>query len=356
MSTAQGVCRGRTAAALFAALLVLPAFAQQEKSGEAPAPPPDLPQPALPAALAAKARLLDIARAGSRLVAVGEQGVIVVSDDGSQWRQAGSPVSVMLTRLSFLDEKQGWAVGYDASILHTGDGGLSWSLQHRDPKARPLYDVLFLDAQNGIAVGGYGGYYKTTDGGKNWESQSFPLTDVGQHFNRLLRLDGGLLFMAGERGMLARSKDGGATWEMLRSPYAGSYFGALAFGGRKVMVYGMRGNVYVADDIAACPTQDPSKFDAYAAESLTGAAQIAALGWRRLDSSTKQSLYGGSRLPNGEALLVGFNGIAVASSPAADKLTPVATGAEQTLTDVIAYKDRLIAVGKLGVQELRRGP
>lgn len=352
-------------AALLASLLALPAYAQQEETTETggseaapessgPPAPPDVAQASLPAALAAQSRLLDLAQAGSRLVAVGEQGLILVSDDGSAWRQVIAPVTAMLTRLRFLDDKQGWAVGWDASILHTGDGGLTWALQHRDPKARALYDVLFLDAQNGIAVGGYGSYYKTSDGGKTWEAQSNPLTGIGQHFNRILRLDDGLLFMAGERGMLARSSDGGATWEMLKSPYAGSYFGALAFEGRRVLIFGMRGNIFVADDIATCPVQDPAAFDAYTAESLTDPAAIAALGWRKLEAPTRESLFGGSRTPDGEALLVGFNGNIVGSDAALTTLSAIRTQAEQTLTDVLIYKERMIAVGKLGVQELRR--
>lgn len=356
----------RLAAALLLAALLPPALAQQEIKDEAPAaggaaadgppPPADVAHAALPAALATRARLLDLAQAGSRLVALGEQGVIVVSDDGSQWRQVAAPVSVMLTRLHFLDDKQGWAVGYDATILHTADGGLTWTLQHRDPKARALFDVLFIDAQNGIAVGGYGSYYKTADGGKNWEAQNTPLTEIGQHFNRLLRLEDGTLFMAGERGMLARSADGGGTWEMLKSPYVGTFFGVLPMGGKRVLAYGMRGNIYVADDISKCPAQDPAKFDAYAAESLTDAAQIAALGWRKVEAPSRESLFGGTVTSKGGALLVGFNGIVYSGDAELTKLEPIRTQAEQTLVDIQIYKDRMIAVGKLGVQELRRMP
>lgn len=348
----------RPAAAALALLCAsaLPVALAQEEVEEAavPAAPPDVPLPALPATLAAKARLLDLAQVGSRLVAVGEQGVIVLSDDGSNWRQVEKvPVSVMLTRLRFLDDKLGWAVGYDASILHTQDGGRSWVLQHRDPKARALFDVLFLDAQNGIAVGGYGSYYSTADGGKNWQLQNFPLTQVGQHFSRLLRLEDGTLFMAGERGMLARSADGGANWQMLQSPYVGSFFGALALGGNRVLAFGMRGNVFVTDDLAACPVQDPAKFDLYSATGPADDAQLAATGWRRVQTPNKESLFGGTTLESGEAMLVGFNGITLISDAAATQLTPVRTQAEQTLIDLTKYKNRLIAVGKLGAQELR---
>ena len=74
--------------------------------------------------------LLDIAAAGDRLVAVGERGHILYSDDGGRsWKQARVPTSVMLTRLSFISASTGWAVGHDGNILLSTDGGLNWVLQ-----------------------------------------------------------------------------------------------------------------------------------------------------------------------------------------------------------------------------------
>lgn len=329
--------------------------AEEGEGGEAavPAAPPEKPRPALMVSGAAKARLLDVSQAGKRLVAVGQQGVIVVSDDGgANWKQVESPASVMLTRVRFLTDKLGWAVGYDGTILHTANAGSSWTLQHFDPEARVLYDVLFLDTQNGIAAGAYGAFYRTADGGKTWTQQSFPLAELGQHFNRLMRLDAQTLFAVGERGLLARSMDAGVTWEMLQSPYAGSYFGAIALGGRSVLVYGMRGNVYVAQDVTTAPTQDPAKYDPYAAETLTDTAAIAALGWRRIDSPVKESLFGGTRLPDGSVLLVGINAVAMKADPALGSLKLVKLPAAETLVDVLPYNGKLIAVGRRGVQNL----
>lgn len=318
--------------------------------------PPDIPHPALMVPGASRARLLDIAEAGKRLVAVGQQGVIVTSDNGRDWKQSPSPTSVMLTQVRFLDAQRGWAVGYDGSILHTVDGGLSWTLQHSDPEARALHDVLFLDAQNGIAAGAYGSFYRSADGGKTWTPESMPLTELGQHFNRLLRLDATTLFAAGERGLLARSMDGGASWEMLKSPYAGSYFGAIALGERRVLVFGMRGNVYVADDIAAIPVQDPAQYDPYTAETLEDPAQIAALGWRRIDSPVRESLFGGTRLADGSVLLVGINAVAMKADAALQALTPVKLPAEETLVDVLPHEAGLLAVGRRGIQNLGKLP
>ena len=328
--------------------LTLPAPAQED------APAADWtqkPVPALPAVLGAKSRLLSLAQAGDLLVAVGEEGLILRSSDGVTWEQQPSPASEMLTRVRFVDAQHGWITGYAATILATEDGGHRWTLRHFDPKARPLHDILFLDSQHGIAVGGFGSYLTTADGGQTWSAASSPLTELGLHFNTIQRLDDGSLFVAGEKGLTARSTDGGANWTLLKSPYAGSFFGAMPLGGRKILVYGMRGNVFVVDDLAACKPQDKT-WDPETAQTLTDAAQIAKIGWRRVDGALRESVFGALREKSGEILLVGINGAAVETHLSDSKLVSMKVPAEEALTDVRDFKGRLIAVGKRGVQDL----
>ena len=92
---------------------------------------PDLLElPAEPSASALKHLILDIASAGDRLVAVGEYGNILYSDDqGISWRQAQVPVQVTLTAVHFPTANKGWAVGHDAVILHSEDTGETWRKQ-----------------------------------------------------------------------------------------------------------------------------------------------------------------------------------------------------------------------------------
>lgn len=310
------------------------------------------PVSALMAPVASRNRLLSIAQAGSRAIAVGQQGVILVSDEGKTWRQVASPVSQMLTRVRFADERNGWITGHDAVILATRDGGETWTVQHLDANSRPLYDLQFVDADRGIAVGGYGTLLSTVDGGKSWTTLASPLADLGLHFNRLVKVQDGSLLVAGEKGLLARSTDGGANWRLLKSPYAGSYFGLLPLGGNKVLAYGMRGNVFVTEDIRACPVHDVTSWDPHAENTRILANNIAALGWRQLASPSKESLFGALRQANGEALLVGINGSALVTELAASRLHAVPIPAEETLVDMLNIGSRLIAVGKRGVQDL----
>ena len=101
--------------------------------------------------LPARLLLLDGAVAGSRLIVVGERGYILFSfDDGASWGQAEVPVKVMLTGIHMHDALTGWAVGHDAVILRTVDGGETWSMVHEAPEEElPLLDVWFRDRAAG---------------------------------------------------------------------------------------------------------------------------------------------------------------------------------------------------------------
>lgn len=92
--------------------------------------PPPLEAKARPVKQLTRVAVQAMARAGDRLVAVGERGVVLLSDDeGRHWRQASVPVSVTLTSLAFVDDKIGWAVGHGGVVLHSIDAGATWSKQ-----------------------------------------------------------------------------------------------------------------------------------------------------------------------------------------------------------------------------------
>ena len=75
-------------------------------SGSAHAAPDVLDSPSAPTKKGHEALVLDVADTGSRLVAVGARGHILVSDDqGDSWQQKPTPASVLLTAVDFVDDK-----------------------------------------------------------------------------------------------------------------------------------------------------------------------------------------------------------------------------------------------------------
>jgi photosystem II stability/assembly factor-like uncharacterized protein len=196
--------------------------------------------------------LLDVAHAGARLVVVGERGHILYSDDqGKTWTQAKVPSRQLLTAVYFVDQNHGWAVGHDAQILASSDGGASWVKQFEDlAREAPLLDVWFKDASLGFAVGAYGTLLTTLDGGQHWEDVSDRIDNEDQyHLNGITHVQDSGLFVVGEAGAMFRSADDGETWEKLEGPYQGSLFGAVGTGQPgTVLIYGLRGNLYRSTD------------------------------------------------------------------------------------------------------------
>lgn len=218
--------------------------------------------------LASGSLLLDLGVAGSRLVAVGERGHVLLSDDqGASWRQAKSvPTRAMLTAVFFADAEYGWAVGHDETIINTVDGGETWTRTHFSPESQqPLLDLWFANRVSGIAVGAYGAYFTTNDGGRHWASAKFApppaktpthdgeaAPDEGDlppdyHLNRIVGV-GNRLYVAAEGGQLYRSDDRGASWHVLPSPYEGSFFGLVPIRGEGLLAFGLRGHLYKSAD------------------------------------------------------------------------------------------------------------
>jgi photosystem II stability/assembly factor-like uncharacterized protein len=208
--------------------------------------------PASPSPLAARSLLTGLARAGSRIVAVGQRGHVLFSDDaGKSWAQASVPVSSDLVAVHFAAPERGWAVGHDGVILASSDAGKTWARQldgrQLGPQGTesPLLDVWFDDASHGHAVGAFGLLLRTADGGTTWQPLQ-PLADNPKSLHLYaVRRVGGELYITGEQGLLL--KWDGSRFAALTSPYAGTLFG-LVGNERAVLAHGLRGNVVRSTD------------------------------------------------------------------------------------------------------------
>lgn len=314
----------------------------------APLAQPSLPggsaqRPAALVATPAIAPLLAAARAGQRIVAVGEHGVVLLSDDqGKTWRQARSvPSQALLTSLCFVDGQQGWIAGHDGVVLHTTDGGDTWTVQHEALDGdKPLFSIWFKDAQHGFAVGLFGTAIQTADGGASWTPLSVETgegngldsggsdsggSDSGdRHLYGIFGKSDGALYIAGEAGLLYRSADGGASWTTIKTSNPGSFWTGLQLADGSLLAAGQRGHLFASHDQGATWTELPSGTQ----ESLTsiqqdenGGVLVTGLAGTLLNSSdggktfTAQSradrvpLNAAITLPQGRALLFGDKGV-----------------------------------------------
>lgn len=237
-----------------------------------------LQRPALMVRAPAQAVLLGAAWAAQRIVAVGERGIVVVSDDGGQsWRQKQTPVSVSLTAVRFADAKHGVAIGHGGTVLTTADGGTSWERRLDGKQAaqltlaaarasgdaaqvkaaerlvadgadKPFFDVVMFDAQRLLVVGAYGLAFLSEDGGARWAPWMTHLDNPKALHLYAARQRDGLLLIAGEQGLLLRSTDGGKSFQRVPSPYRGSFFTAELSVAGDMVVAGMRGNAWHSAD------------------------------------------------------------------------------------------------------------
>jgi len=328
--------------------------------------------------------LLDITLAGNRLVAVGEKGHILYSDNqGTDWKQAQVPVQVTLTATHFPTPKLGWAVGHDGVILHSNDGGETWYKQldghqtgslmalaaknrvaqlaeaiaqgrenGRDINAlveardnaemaleeaqteiadgpnRPFLDVWFHSDQVGYASGAFGYLFRTTDGGENWQDISLQINNPERlHLYSIQGWDDGTLMVVGEFGLAQRSEDAGDSWEVVNLGYEGTLFSVRrGLDPNGAFIVGLRSNSFYSDDRGRSwqPQALPQ------GPSLLG-----------LDSS-------GNR-----AVMVGLAGIIVELRPDNTDYRYLSRGNRVNLSSVAVVDDRLmIAVGEVGVLRL----
>ncbi|MDN6319104.1 MAG: YCF48-related protein [Marinobacter sp.] len=292
--------------------------------------------------------LNDAVRAGDRVVAAGERGHIIYSDDeGQTWSQSDVPVSVTLTAIDFGSDTHGWAVGHSGVVLHTEDAGESWSLQltgveasnlaiankedqiaameeqieeapeseksdlewalddlvftlenmHADldiGPVNPLLDVWFENDQHGFVVGAYGMILRTKDGGKTWEDWAPKIDNARSfHLNGIGRITGGALVIVGEAGQIHVSVNGGDTWERRESPYPGSLFGVIGTGQvNEILAFGLRGNMLFSTDLGK--------------------------NWHMVPNSAGATLNGGAVADDGRITLVGNGGTVLMSGNGAD--------------------------------------
>ncbi|HYD97933.1 MAG TPA: YCF48-related protein [Alphaproteobacteria bacterium] len=285
--------------------------------------------PAEIAPLAAKSLLLDSVVIGNRLLAVGERGHVTYSDDGgASWSQGRVPTRVTLTAVTFVDDRTGWAVGHDGVVLKTEDAGATWALQRRNSEGgAPLLDVRFFDARTGIAVGAYGVVLSTADGGANWTEGRIGEDDF--HLNTVLPLADGRLLVAGEAGSLYVSADRGANFDMVDSPYEGSFFGALQAADGGILAFGLRGHVFRSEDGGET--------------------------WQEVKTGVTASLLGGAVRADGTVVLAGLAGTVLTSRDGGRSFQTTVLPGRVGFANVIEAGGKLILFGEQGARPVEAG-
>lgn len=331
-----------------------------------------------------KTVFLNVKAIGERLLAVGERGVIVFSDDqGQSWRQAHVPVSVLITALHVANESEAWAVGHSGVILYSSDRGENWVLQldgrqiniiqvsqartiltdlqaaleeadesEQDDlqfavedaefalsnaefdaslgPANPFLDVVFLNSKAGFAVGAYGLFFQTVDGGQSWQSSAHRLDNPDRyHLNTIRHLAGDTLILAGEAGTLFASYDSGESWETLYGPYQGSYFGIQLTGKvDQALLFGLKGSLFSTAD--------------------------GGQSWHKITTGVETSLTASAISAEGDIVITGLSGVVLLSRDSGLSFVQLETEGFDSFNGVqFASPDQLVLMTDEGIQSMK---
>ncbi len=290
-------------------------------AGAAQAAPYAADGPARARAGALRGTLLDVTAAGPRLVAVGERGHVLLSDDqGQTWRQAKNvPTRTTLTCVHAADAKALWAAGHGGLILRSADAGETWSIAAgKADGADVLLSIRVEPGGRGLAVGGFGIALETRDGGTTWAPAVLVDGEAGErHLNRIVVSAAGSWLIAAEGGLVLRQGGAGDAWQAVKTPYHGSLWGGAALG-ELLVACGMRGNLVTS--------RDDGRSWAHQAVPEAGSFTAAVA------------------LPGGRAALVGVDGTLAVAEPGFAKLRFRRLDDRATLTAAAALPSGTLVV------------
>lgn len=348
--------------------------------------------PAITASDAPSQPLLDIARAGERLVAVGERGLVIVSDDeGESWRQAMVPVSATLTALSFASARKGWAVGHAGVILHTDDGGNSWQRQFdgRDVNQQFLeYTNKYLEKIqgqiNGLSMAGEGTDLESAssvlaDLELELEDAIFSQEDAqsaldngpADPFLDVLAISVDTAIAVGAYGMIYRTDNGGKTWNLgvagIENIDRYHYYAIARSEQGKMFLSGEAGLLYRSTDDGFTWERFDELYDGSLFGLVVKGHTVVAFGlrgnifrsddegntWSQWDNPNEYSLYGGSVLADGSVVLLGSGGLVLLVDEQLSEIRAFSDPTRTTFSAAVKGEgSELLVVGMNGIRRV----
>lgn len=153
---------------------------------------------------------------GDTWLAAGSGGQVLRSADaGRTWVAHAIGAPVQLNRLFAAGDGSVWAVGEAGLIAVSGDGGQAWQVRHHDGNAPPLRSI---SGHRGLllAGGGQGWLLRSGDGGRTWQTRPTPSAAFIEVLQRVPRH--GTWVALTHQGERLWSADGGRHWHAAGAP------------------------------------------------------------------------------------------------------------------------------------------
>jgi putative cell wall-binding protein/methionine-rich copper-binding protein CopC len=291
--------------------------------------------------------LRGVAYNGSLYVAVGGDGTVKTSPDGSNWVSRISGTSNQLNGITW-NNSQFVAVGSFGTVITSPDG-INWTTQ-TTATVEWLNDITWSGSQF-VAVGGSGAVLTSPDG-SNWTAQN---SDTTEPLNAVA-WNGSQFVAVGNNGTIITSSDG-ASWKTQNSGTNKGLLG-IAWGDSKFVAVDMSGKVYTSPDGTVWSVQD-SGTKKYLQKVTWNGSQFAAVGasgtiltspdginWTTRSTGTTKWIFG-IGWGCGKYVAVGDVNTILTSADGVDWITQSSSDME-SLNGVTWGKDRFVAVGDQG--------
>ncbi len=160
------------------------------------------------------------------------------------WFPQTSPVGDPLAKIYFANVNEGWISTEGGVVLHTTNGGTTWSIQDPEPVdtitfvSNPASSMSFINATTGWVIGIRGQLsnpsgavlYKTTNGGSSWTRQNLTPWTNGFAIQFIDASNGWAVVATGTipniSGAIIRTTDGGVSWS---TGYTTNHAAAIPF-------------------------------------------------------------------------------------------------------------------------------
>jgi len=116
-----------------------------------------------------------------------------------------------LNAVYFVNNRVGFAVGDDGTVLKTRNSGKSWiSLETHTHIS--LKGVWFIDRETGFVIGDKNTVLSTYDGGKSWNEVDLPIVADYSAIHFVDPITGYIVGQYDKGGVFLKTEDGGVTW------------------------------------------------------------------------------------------------------------------------------------------------
>lgn len=215
-----------------------------------------------------------------------------------------------------------WAAGNDGKIVRSEDGGNSWTAQNSGT-ATHLQSIAAWNVEQAVVAGNRGTLRFTADGGKTWRNSEAPLALPAPKIVRVRIAGPGTAWAVGEMATVLVSSDYGKTWKAAPSKTEDMSWNDIAVAGDRGCLVGEFGRI-------RCTADRGNR-------------------WNDVESPVKSSLNAIVFRNDAEAVAVGLEGVVLHTSDGGAHWRELPKSTELHLYDVTWDGVRWIAVGDRGV-------